>query len=148
MHKRNSLTVKLAYWLIIILFIFINGCSSFTPPEECPFTGTADEILFSQKFTRMELIYSDGSLPEVDGDSGSIFSTNDSIDILVISEERLEFQICISERKGGGKVVYNESHTVSQGENNIRLGSFSNNPYVVRIGVNNILVRNLPFAVE
>ena len=65
-----------------------------------------------------------------------------------MSKTDVLLQVCISERKGGGSVVYNENHSVTPGEQRIALGSFGRNPYVMRVGVDETLVKNLPFSVD
>ena len=98
---------------------------------------SADEVIFTQYFSRMALVTEGASLPETRGESDLTFSQNDKLDLVVRNLEDVQVQVCIGERSGGDKVIYTQTHSLSQGEMRLELGSFKPNPYVVRVGVSN-----------
>ena len=44
-----------AYWVCIIM-ILLTACGSFSLPESCGAGGTADETIYAQHFTWMEIV--------------------------------------------------------------------------------------------
>lgn len=134
--------------VIITVFTIANACGSLKPPQECPFTGSADGSVFSQYFNRMVLVSEGAVIPQTGGDSEQTFSTNDNLQLVVISLTETQLQVCISERKGGGKTVYSQTHSLSKGENRLNLGAFKPNPFVIRIAVNNVLAKNVTFSIK
>ena len=140
---------------ILSFVVFTAGCSSggigpISAPEECSFVtgGSADEAFFSEHFSRIVIVSKGEEIPESGGEHDLVFNTEDELELVVVSKDDTQLQVCISERKGGGRVVLSESFSLVEGENRLDLGSLARNPYVVRIGVNDTLVRNLTFSIQ
>ena len=127
-----------------------GGIGPISAPEECSFVsgGSADETLFSEHFDRMVIVTKAAEIPESGGEHDLVFTTVDELELVLVSLSATQLQVCTSERKGGGKVVFSEIFSLTEGENRLDLGSFNRNPYVVRVAVNNELVRNLTFSTE
>ena len=137
----------ISLFLLLSVAVMAAGCN-FKPPEECPFSGSVDESAFDLNFTGMELQFTDGGIPEVDPESGSIFSGTDEIVLKVNALKAVDLQVCVTERKGGGKIVYSLTHGLVVGDNTVTVGPFDKNPYVMRLGFDNTLVKNFPFIVK
>ena len=73
---------------------------------------------------------------------------NDDLGLVVTNHEGGQVQVCASEHRGDGGVVYTESHNLAAEEQRMSLGSFARDSCVVRVTVDDILVRNLTFAVD
>jgi len=142
------------YWLnrvvvCIALLLGITACGSFSPPESCGAGGTADEAAFAQLFISMEIVnQATGSPGEPDPEGGYQFSSSDSLTLTTDSFTDTSLRACIEERRGGGKIVFDQNQTVSQGTMSMSLGSFEPGSYVMRVIVDGVLVRNLPFSIK
>jgi hypothetical protein len=124
------------------------ACGSFAPPESCTESGL-DEDAFTAQFTSMQLVNaSTGEPGEPDPESGQKFSTEDQLAVIVVSLGEVEVTFCVTQRKGGGQIVYNQTHSVQEGENTVTLTTFDSDPYVIRVIVSDILVKNLTFFTE
>jgi hypothetical protein len=126
------------------------ACGSIAPPESCANTGF-DEEAFDTFFNNMQIVYANtgepGELVEGD-DRGLRFSIDDQLAVLVDSKGEAEVMICVEQRKGGGQIVYNQTHTVQEGESTVPLIAFDSDPYVIRVIVKEILVKNLTFYTD
>jgi len=145
MHVPKSCRLLLVF---SALGMFALACGSFAPPESCTESGL-DEGAFTAQFTSMRLVNaSTGEPGEPDPESGQKFSTEDQLAVIVESLGEVEVTFCITQRKGGGQIVYNQLHSVQEGENTVTLTTFDSDPYVIRVIVNDILVKNLTFFTE
>lgn len=133
--------------LVASLLFVLPGCN-FKPPQECPFTGTADTVAFSQQFESMVLVVEGTSSPPPVEDEFLQFQRDNKLELIVVSKSAGQIQVCVGEAKGGGQIAYSQTHSVTVGENRIALGTFKPNPYVVRIAYNSILVQNIRFRVN
>ena len=132
----------------IILVLALTACGSFTPPESCGAGGTADEPKFTQHFIWMEIVnQATGSPGEPDPEGGPRFTSSDQLAIITDNINEVSLRACIVERKGGGKIPFDKTQDLPSGSGSISLGSFEPGSYVVRVIVEGILVRNLPFSV-
>jgi hypothetical protein len=137
--------------IFIVLFLMSLACGSLSPPEDCGegIGGTADEALFGQNFSSMNLLDADtGGQGKDGGENGRLFDAGVSLKLAFNSKSNVTMRICIQERKGGGKVVLNRSVDYFVGEGGLVLGKFRNGDYVVRVIMGNVLVKNLPFGIE
>jgi hypothetical protein len=135
--------------VVSMLALSVASCGSFAPPESCIDTGTADEGAFTAQFNSMQIVNAATGEPgEPHPDSGFMFSTEDQLAVVVDSLGEAEVRFCVTQRRGGGQIVYDETHTVQEGENTITLTTFDSDPYVIRVIVDNVLVRNLTFITD
>ena len=132
-----------------VLGLIVSACGSFAPPESCGVGGTAEEAKFAQHFTRMELVNeATGEPGQPDQEGVPQFAPAAQLAIQVESVDEVSVRACIQERRGGGKIAFDQSLTAPQGPGNFSLSSFAPGSYVVRVIVNGILVKNLPFTVK
>jgi hypothetical protein len=144
---RSSRTAFIALFAIT-LSISVLACGSFTPPESCT-DADFDESIFSEHFSEMYLVNAATGEPgALDPEQGEMYATNDQIAVQINSLDEVEVRLCIEQRKGGGQIVYDQTHIVPQGENVILLMAFDSDPYVVRVIVDEVLVKNLTFFTE
>jgi len=145
MHVPKSCRLLLVFSALGMVAL---ACGSFAPPESCTESGL-DEAAFTAQFTSMQVVNaSTGEPGEPDPESGQKFSTEDQLAVIVDSLGEVEVTFCITQRKGGGQIVYNQLHSVQEGENKITLTTFDSDPYVIRVIVSDILVKNLTFFTE
>ena len=148
---RNTRTPVVMLFTVLFVALFglaIGACGAISPPESCTHTGF-DEATFSEFFTDMYLINTATGEPgERDPEQGDRYATDDQIAVWIESLEDVEVQFCIEQRKGGGQIVYNQAHSISQGESTVALPTFESDPYVIRVIVGEVLVRNLTFFTE
>ena len=149
MRNARKPVVMLLTVLFVTLFGLVTGaCGAISPPESCAHTGF-DEAVFAEYFTDMYLIdTATGEPGERDPDQGDRYATDDQIAVWIESLEDVEVRFCIEQRKGGGQIVYNQAHSISQGETTVALTTFESDPYVIRVIVNDALVKNLTFFTE
>ena len=136
--------------VLATLAVAALACGSFAPPESCTSAGF-DEEAFAMHFNEMQVINAATGEPgesDPGNDQGLRFSTGDELAVLVDSLGDVEVTFCIEQRKGGGQIVYNQSHTVQAGENTVPLMAFDSDPYVIRVIVSDALVKNLTFFTE
>ena len=134
-------------FLVVVGFV-LAACGSFRPPEECPVTGSAHPDAFDQSFSRMVLVKQGQPIPDTGGDSDLTFASDDRLELVVVSKGKTETLVCVSGRKGGMKIPYNKTVALTEGVNRVELGTLLVNPYVVRVGVNNVLVKNITFEIK
>lgn len=132
----------------ILLMLMLTACGSFSPPDSCGAGGVADETKFTQHFTWMEIVNeATGSPGEPDQEGGPQFAFSDRLAIHTDNIHEVSLRACVEERKGGGEITLDKTQNLSSGSGSISLGSFEPGSYVVRVIVDGILVRNIPFSV-
>ena len=132
-----------------ILLAFL-ACGPLSPPESCgDFGGVADEALFIEYFEFMEVVNSTtGSPGEFDDEGEMQFRSSDPLAITFESNKDVSIRACMQERKGGGKILFDETQSFGPGENSLALGNYSKGGYVIRVIVDDSLVKNLPFGIK
>lgn len=139
------------FMLITSLFLssLLISCGQFSPPQSCGAGGTANEESFNQYFSEM-LLYDEtrGGSPLIDTEAGPTYFSDTPVSVEVESTTSVEVRFCVEERRGGGEINFDEIRTVSEGENIISLGVFNPGSYIVRVIIEDVLVRNLPFVVQ
>jgi hypothetical protein len=81
-------------------------------------------------------------------DSDYVFTAGEALELVASGVRVTTAQICLVERKGGGKILLNTSVPVREGDLRVPLGVLAPNPYVARVAVDGQIVRNLTFQVE
>jgi hypothetical protein len=146
----------LKHWMamalvLLVMPITLLSCGSFSPPESCEgiTTGVADEELFNQIFHAMELVRATTGEPGKIGSEGEVqFDSGEALKIDFESTVDGSFRACVMERKGGGEVVLDDEMAFTAGVGAFNIDAFSRGSYVIRVAVDDILVKNLPFIVE
>jgi hypothetical protein len=143
---------KISTALILAAFAGnLFACGSFSPPKSCGegIGGVADEVLFAQYFSEMQLVLeSTGEIPPAGKDSSAAVSPDDSITIKMRVLKAVEVRACVQSRAGGGGIPADKTLSVESGEDSFPLGEFSSGNYVIRVIVDGKLVKNLTFEVR
>jgi hypothetical protein len=137
--------------LAILFFLVITaGACSFGPPSSCgeDIGGTADTALFDQYFTNMDLIDQTTGLPGQAGEDGVEFARGTVLTIQVESKTGVAVRACIQPRSGGGTTTFDQTSTLLQGQDAFDIGTIEPGSYVIRVIVDNTLVKNFPFVVK
>lgn len=148
MNIRKCSAVLLGSFLLLFVLV---ACGSFGPPKSCGegIGGSADEALFSQYFSSMDLVReATGETPQETGDNGVIFSREDGLAIAVDAKKAVEIRACAQERTGGGGIPMDKTFPVNSGNGSLPLGEFKSGSYVIRMIVDGKLVRNLTFEIK
>lgn len=127
------------------------ACGSLSPPDDCGerIGGTADEALFAENFLSMGLVEAEtGEQGDEGGENGPLYNAQDSVKLAFESNANSSMRICVQERRGGGKVVLNKNVDYFAGEGGLVLGAFPKGNYVVRVIMQDTLVKNLPFTID
>lgn len=140
-------------WLILIpvmiLGLSVLACGSISPPETCgdEIGGVADETLFGQYFESMELVNANTWQPGIEGENGTEFAEGESLLIMFDARTEVQVRACIQHTVGGGEIAFDETVSFPVGSNEFQIGSFAPGTYVIRIIVENTLVKNFPFVI-
>ncbi|MBM3941082.1 MAG: hypothetical protein FJ318_09465 [SAR202 cluster bacterium] len=121
-----------------------GGVGPLSAPRDCGFgTGSADQAAFANHFAGMA--FANGA----PGAEGPAFAMNDAPRIAVEALADTATRLCVQERRGGGQIVFDETPTLARGAAETSLPAIvKKGTYVVRVGVDGMLVKNLPFSVE
>lgn len=134
--------------VVTVLLLASAACGSIAPPETCGETGTADEARFGELFASMDLVVeATGETGLEDPEGGASFAADTPLAIRYDSRGSAEVRVCVGQRRGGGKIVLDQTFTAAEGPGSFSLGSFPPDIYVARLLVDGTLVRNLPFVV-
>ena len=143
---------RLRWWMFvgIVMVLSIQACGSLSEPESCgEIGGTANEVLFDQNFVLMELVNATTGDPGEYNSEGEVqVGSSDSLSIPFEIKNDVSIRVCLQERKGGGKILFNETKSFTSGENSLTLGTYSKGGYVVRVIMDEALIKNLPFRIE
>ncbi len=142
--------IRKRWYIGVFIFttLVLTACGSFSPPESCGAGGTADEMKYAQHFTWMEIVNeTTGSPGEPDPEGGTQFASTIQLGITMDSIDEVSIRVCVEERRGGGEIALDKTQDLPSGSGNISLGSFEPGSYVVRVIVDGVLVRNLPFSI-
>ena len=134
---------------MLLLSSLLASCNQFKPPESCGAGGTANKETFNQFFVDM-LLYDEtmGGAPRIQTEVGPTFLQDTTVSVQAESFMSVEIRFCVEERRGGGKISFDEVRMLSEGVNTISLEIFESGSYVVRIITEDTLIKNLPFVVE
>lgn len=150
-QHRSMASRKMASWFGLVALVaalaLAAACGSLKPPEDCAVPGgVADEAVFAQHFSQMAVVIEgqDASPPVEE----PAFDPNDTLEVVATSVVDTATNLCLQERKGGGQIRYDETPILYAGENRASLGSFGKGDYVLRVIVDDVLVRNLTFTVR
>lgn len=145
MRWTKAVLLGLVVSLAALVFV---ACGSFGPPESCPVAGAANQDAFDQNFTRMVVVKEGDPIPDTGGESDLTFSSGDRLELVAVTKGNVEALVCVGPRKAGVKITFNKAIPLTEGTNRVALESYVVNPYVVRISVNNVLVKNITFETK
>jgi len=135
--------------VVSILGLAVTACA-FGPPPSCgeKIGGTADTARFDQYFRTMVLVSQTTGQPGPEGENGAELAREDALVIQVDARTEVSVRGCVQPRSGGGKIPFDQTQTLPQGRGAVSMGTFEPGSYVVRVIVDGILVKNLPFVTE
>jgi hypothetical protein len=110
--------------------------------------GVADTVKFDEYFNTMALVNQATGNPGPDSDNGQQYAENETLVIQLEVKSEVTVQACIQPMGGGNSLPLDESKTFSAGQASFDLGSFQKGNYVIRVIVDNILVKNFPFNIQ
>lgn len=137
--------------VLVAIGLIVPACGSFAPPESCGewIGGTADEARFAQHFTEMHLVSEATGRPgPEDPEAGIQVTATERVAVEAATLADVTVWTCVQERRGGGKIAFNQEHRAAQGGARLSLGSFKSGSYVVRVIVDGTLLKNLTFLVK
>jgi hypothetical protein len=132
------------------LCLLAAACGSLAPPESCGpgAEGEPDEARFNELFRSMQLVSLDTGLPgEPDEEGVPQFTAGEELEVAVHSLRELNIRACVQERSHSARIAAQPEGEMPAGNSRIPLGHFEKGDYVVRVLVDRVLVRNLPFRV-
>lgn len=141
-------TLSLRSILTMLLVIGSLAACSFGPPESCGETigGTADTALFDQYFSRMALVTQDGMEGEP-GDNGVEFASGDQLELRADVLTDVTVRLCI-QGMTSGSIAFDQTQSFVAGASGMGVGSFEPGIYVMRVIVEDTLVKNFPFSIK
>lgn len=134
---------------LAVLGLLIGACS-FGPPPSCgeDIGGTADTAAFDKNFTSMALVNQSTGQSAREGENGMEFAQGDNLAIQLDAKSKVTVRACIQPRSGGNAISFDETQTFSQGQGAFAVGAFEPGAYVIRVIVDNTLVKNFPFVTQ
>ena len=133
---------------IVTMIALATACEETGSPEDCELGVVADTDAFEAAFDSMELIDDETGESFEETADGFIVPEGTVVSISATAVDTTDWRACQQERVGGGDIVLDEEWTQEAGEESFLLGEFPPLDYVVRVGVDGVLVKNLPFTVE
>ena len=132
----------------LLLGIVVAACS-FGPPDSCgdAIGGTADATVFSRYFTQMALVSSATGQSGTDGENGAQFATADTLEIRADTTAEVNVRVCI-QGMSSSKIALDTTKGFAAGPAGLGLGSFDKGTYVIRVIVDDTLVKNFPFEIK
>ena len=134
---------------MLIFGTFVSACDTFQPSQLCGDQTEADHQAFTLIFSELQLVNLDGSLVEDDAEQpGRVFDGPASLSLSLSSEQDTQLRLCIFGAKSNGEIVFDETFTVTAGQESIRLGEFEKGQYIIRVYADELLVENNSFQIK
>jgi hypothetical protein len=123
---------------------------SFGPPQGCGdnIGGTANEALFDQRFSSMALVSQTTGQPGPNGEEGEQYGQDEALRLEAETKAEVTVRACVQCRSGGGDLPLDKAERMAAGQGSMDLGTFGSGSYVVRVIVEDTLVKNFPFQVK
>jgi len=134
---------------LALLSLLAAGCS-FGPPPSCgdEIGGIADASLFDEHFNRMLLVSQTSGQPGPDGDNGVMFAQDEPLVIQTDAKFEVAIRACVQPTSGQDEIPFDQTQTLPLGPGEFPIGTYSAGQYVVRVIVDNTLVKNFSFQTE
>lgn len=132
----------------ILLLSFVSSCRALRPPESCGLGSFANDTAFDLYFSDLDLLDVEGNTGEPDRDGTPRFEEGRAINLWLQVKSDSRVRICVEETRGGGEIAYDETASYSGGQTAVPFGVLERGPYVIRIGIDGTLVRNVPFSIR
>jgi len=147
--KRASLSLSVGGLAMVVLVA--AACAPLSAPPECAdgLGGTADQNLFAQYFTAMELVSATSGQPGTPAENGASFPVTELLAVNVSAVAEVPVRFCVQGFYAGGVIADDLTADMVPGENRVHLDAFDTAAdYVVRVIVDGVLVKNLPFTLQ
>ncbi len=135
-------------YLLFAASLLLAACGNFGPPPACieGLGGTADTAAFDAHFTYMELVSAASGEPGGPAEHGTAFAAGETLAISVDSLGAVGLRACLQAAR---EIPIDQTYELSAGEQTLVLGALDEpGMYVVRVIVDGVLVKNLPFTLE
>lgn len=134
-------------WVLVLLAAV--GCGSLKAPEDCPFgSGAADPAAFARVFSAVSVSSHADAVLQPGPEAEYAFTEGASVEMKATALAPARAQLCLGERKGGGKIAMLRSFDVHEGEVGIPIGRLPKGPYVARVAIDGVIVRNVTFEIR
>lgn len=136
--------------LPLLALVLLVACTDGGPSgDACDIGTSADQSAFDAAFSDMALVrLADGVAPDVDADRGPLFTADETVGALVTATAAADLVLCVRTRDGASDLVDSVTASLEVGEETIGLDSYGPGDYVVRVGLDDVLIQNLPFGVD
>jgi hypothetical protein len=142
--KIGKLTI-----LACIVLLITSACSSSNTPDTCEAGEPVDKKLYKQNFEYVELVDQRNGQPGKKNEEGIwMFKSDDGLAINMKAFTEVTVRFCIIESNEEGVIAYNDDHNLMAGTGRLNLGRFDPNPYVMRVIVDGVLVKDFSFGME
>ena len=134
--------------LLLAASLLLAACGSFGPPPECikGLGGSADTAAFDAHFTSMQLVSASSGEPGGPAEHGVAFAAGETLAIAVDSLGAVTLRACLQAAR---EIPIDQTYDLSTGEQTLVLGALDEpGMYVVRVIVDGVLVKNLPFTLD
>ena len=150
MKEAYMKTSKTITSILVLLCLSISTSCNFGPPPSCGenIGGTANNEVFSQYFTDMALLDQTTGQSGTSGENGLEFQKGNKLEIQYVAISEVTLRACIQPLGGGSTIAFDQSKDLSVGQGQFTLVSFQSGNYVIRVIVNNTLVKNFPFSIK
>ncbi len=137
---------------LLFVFVFLSTAlmaCRFGPPASCgdDIGGVADEALFGQYFESMDLVSATTWQPGTPSEQGVDFPVDEPLLIMFDAKSNVTIRACI-QAPGRGDLALNETLDFPEGSNEFNLGAFGKGSYIIRVIVDETLVKNFPFSIK
>lgn len=95
----------------------------------------------------MQLVNQATGQPGVSSDQGEAYAPADVLAINVDAKNAVTLRACV-QFISGRQIAFDQSPSLSAGQNEILLGSFAAGDYVVRVILDGVLVKNFAFVIQ
>jgi hypothetical protein len=148
--KEETMSKAKTIFLVVGLIIAVVSTScSFGPPPSCgdAIGGMADEDLFSIYFSDMTLRNQNTGEAGTPGENGPEFSKTDILEIQYQAIAGTELRACVQPR-GAGTLPFDQTREIPAGSGTFTLDTFDPGNYVIRVIVDDTLIKNLTFHIQ
>ena len=132
--------------LLLTASLLLAACGGFGPPPECieGLGGVADTAAFDANFASLPLVSAARGQPGRPAEHGVAFAAGEALAIRVDSLGAVSLRACVQEARS---IPIDQTYELSTGEQSLKIGTLPEpGMYVVRVIVDGVLVRNLPFT--
>ena len=134
--------------ILIAASLLLAACANFGPPPECSegLGGVADTAAFDAHFASMDLVSAASGETGARAEHGVAFAADEPLAIAVDSLDAGILRACVQAARA---IPVDQTYELSAGEQTLELGVLGEpGMYVVRVIVDGVLVKNLPFTLE